>query len=76
MELNFIKQYIENKFDEGLIGTEIAEQLGVSVSMISSYRNHKYNPSLKVAKTVYRDDNVVLHPYSEDSLKFEMKESK
>jgi len=73
MELYFVKQLIEKKFDEGCTGYQIAEQLGVSVSMISSYRHHKYNPSLKVAKKVYMDESIVLHPYSESSLKFEIK---
>lgn len=51
---------------------EIADFLGVSVSMVSSYKLHSYNPSLTVAKTVYEKSGIVLHPFAELSLKKEL----
>ena len=73
MKLNFIKDYVDKRIDEdGEKGSEVAESIGISTSMVSSYKNHKYNPSLSVAKKVYLRDNIVLHPFSEESLKFEI----
>ena len=58
--------------DDGASSYEIAELLGVSVSMVSGYKLHQYNPSLEVAKNVYKKTNVVLHPFAEQSLKLEL----
>lgn len=69
--MRFIKEYIE----EQLITYEskdLAPRLGVSISMLSSYKRQGYNPSITVAKAVYTLDKVVLHPFSEESLQFEI----
>ena len=68
----FIKDLIEGMIEEGKNSYEVAEFLQVSVSMVSSYKLHKYNPSLTVAKTVYSKTEIVLHPFAEQSLKFEI----
>jgi len=70
--MQFIQTYIETLTNKGLIGRDIAKKLDVSVSMVSSYKLHNYNPSLIVAKKVYKEENIVLHPYSEESLKYEI----
>jgi transcriptional regulator with XRE-family HTH domain len=72
----FIKDYIAERLEGGDLGYVIAEALGVSVSMVSSYKLGGYNPSLSVAKTVYRQEGIVLHPFSEESLKVELSKDK
>jgi ribosome-binding protein aMBF1 (putative translation factor) len=71
--LRFIKEYILEQltiYDS----IELAKRLKVSVAMLSSYKTQNYKPSITVAKTVYQLNGVVLHPFSEDSLKFEIGE--
>ena len=71
--MRFIKEYILEQltiYDS----IELAKRLKVSVAMLSSYKTQNYKPSITVAKTVYQLDGVVLHPFSEDSLKFEIGE--
>ena len=70
-KLRFIKEYIEEKL-LNIDTRDLSKELGVSVAMISNYKHQGYNPSLPVAKKVYTTDNVVLHPFSEESLKFEI----
>ncbi len=43
--------------------------------MLSSYKK-SYRPSLDVAKRIYATDNVVLHPFAEESLKHEINKGK
>ena len=69
--MRFVKQYILEQL-EIYESKELAPRLGVSISMLSSYKCQGYNPSLTVAKTVYTLDKVVLHPFSEESLQFEL----
>lgn len=68
-----VQDYIKELEAEGLKTTEIAIRLGVSQPMVSSYRTEGFNCNLKTAKFVYRDYGVVLHPFAEESLKFELK---
>jgi len=72
----FVKDYVEELFSSGKSGNEIANDMSISVSMVSSYRRQHYNPSLTVAKTVYEQTKVVLHPFSEESLQFELSKRK
>jgi len=67
-----IAEYVAQLVDNGIQGIEIAEKLGVSVSMVSSYKGGSYNPSLTVAKRVYLDEGLVFHPFSENGLKHEI----
>ncbi len=71
-----IKSFLVMLQEQKLSNYEIADILGTSVAMVSNYRNHKYNPSLDVAKRVYKYANVTLHPFSEDSLKIEIAKDK
>jgi len=68
----FIKEYVASQLEE-ITSIELAEKLGVSVSMISAYKK-SYNPSLAVAIRAYTADIVVLHPFAEESLKYELGE--
>jgi len=65
-----IQDYIVEQL-ETLDSKAVADKLQVSLSMISSYKK-AYNPSLEVAKRVYKEDGVALHPYSEAALKYEI----
>lgn len=65
-----IQDYIAGQLEE-ITSIELKTKLGVSLSMLSSYKK-SYNPSLEVAKRVYKIDKVVLHPYAEESLKYEL----
>lgn len=67
-----VQDYIKQLEAEGLKSTEIATMLGVSQPMVSSYRTEGFNCNLKTAKYVYRDYRVVLHPFAEESLEFEL----
>ena len=73
--MTFIKDYLEEK-EKTFSNNEIAKQLGVSVAMISSYKRQGFYPSLRVAMRVYDLDGVVLHPFSEESLKYELEKEK
>jgi len=67
-----VQAYIQSLEDEGLNGREIAEKLGVSTSMISTYKHNDYNPSISVAKKVFKDENITLHPFATESLELEL----
>jgi len=71
--MQFIEEYVNTLVDDNKQGFEIAERLGVSVSMVSSYKKGEYNPSITVAMYVYKNEGIVFHPFSEESLKFEIK---
>ena len=70
-----IKEYIKLKEDSGATNIEIAEVLGVCDAMVSSYKK-KYVASLNVAKEVYKAESIVLHPFSEEALKYEIEKDK
>jgi predicted transcriptional regulator len=54
---------------------EIAKELGVSMPMVSQYKKG-FNASLEVAKRVYKEKGIVLHPFSKESLQYEIKKEK
>lgn len=73
MALAFIHTYIEQKLEDGMLNKDIAKELSLTPAMVGQYRLKRgYNPSLTVAKRVYTIDNIVLHPYSEESLQWEI----
>lgn len=72
----FIEDFVNQMFDEGKLGREIAYELNVSVSMVSAYRQGSYKPSLDVAKYVFEKHNIVLHPFSEEGLEYELNRSR
>ena len=68
-----ISDYIQSKLDTGMANKEIAAELDLTVAMVGQYRLKRgYNASLSTAKKVYATDKVVLHPFSEESLKYEL----
>ena len=69
----FIEDYIQDKIESGLLTKEIAKELNITSAMVGQYKlRHGYRPSLTVAKKAYENDGVVLHPFSEESLKWEL----
>jgi len=66
-----VQEYVQTQLEE-LNSPELAHKMGVSLSMLSAYKK-SYKPSLDVAIRVYKSDKIVLHPFSEESLKFEVK---
>lgn len=75
MGLQFIKDYVYQELNE-FTSQQLANRLNISVAMLSSYKTQGYNPSISVAMIVYKLDNTVLHPFSEESLKFEIEKRK
>lgn len=73
--MKFVKDYVEEKLTN-YTTTDVADMLGISVSMITAYKRYDYNASLDVAKRVYALDGVVLHPFSEASIKYEIAKDK
>ena len=73
--MKFVKDYVEEKLTN-YTTTDVADMLGISISMITAYKRYDYNASLDVAKRVYELDGVVLHPFSEASIKFELSKDK
>jgi len=67
-----IQTLIQEMKDNGMKGHEIANDLGISNSMVSSYVCQNFSPSLNVAMRVYTDKGITLHPYNEESLKYEI----
>lgn len=65
-----IKGYIDEQL-ENSTSIELAAKLQISLSMLSSYKK-SFNPSLEVAKRIYLADKITLHPFSEESLKYEI----
>lgn len=68
----FIKDYVYSQLEE-YTSAELAQRLKISIAMLSSYKTQDYKPSITVAKTVYKLDGIALHPFSEESLQFEVK---
>ena len=66
-----IQDYVARQLED-ISSIELKDKMGVSLSMLSSYKK-SYKPSLVVAMRVYVKDNVVLHPFAEASLKHEIK---
>lgn len=67
-----IQDYIAQLEDEKLKGTEIAVRLGVSQPMVSIYKCEGGNVNLKNAMHIYANYGICLHPYSEESLIYEL----
>jgi len=50
---------------------DIANHLGVGTSMVTAYKNGS-NPSIEIAMIALKVDGVVLHPFSKESLEYEI----
>lgn len=70
-----IHEYIAEVLEaEAMKAKDLAKELDLTAAMVGQYKlNRGYNPSLHVAKKIYLSRGVVLHPYSEESLKWEIK---
>lgn len=69
-----IQEVVKRLMDEKLTQTEIGNKLGISNSMVSRYRKG-YLASLDVAKRWYIQSGEVLHPFAEESIIKEIKDS-
>ena len=69
-----IKDYIARLQDEeGMNVSDVARELGISSPMVSSYKTQDYLPSISVAKRVWKNYEIALHPFNGESLDFEVK---
>lgn len=69
----FISKYIQEHLDRGLKTKDVAAKLNITPAMVGQYKLKRgYRPSLTVAITVYKLDGVVLHPFSKESLEWEI----
>ena len=69
-----IQEVVKRLMDEKLTQTEIGNKLGISNSMVSRYRKG-YLASLDVAKRWYIQSGEALHPFAEESIIKEIKDS-
>lgn len=69
-----IQDYVQEKL-RTYTGQAVAHSMGISISMLSAYKK-AYNPSLDVAIRVYKNEGIVLHPFSEESLEYEIMKGK
>ena len=67
-----IQELIFEWEDEGLKSTEIAMRLGVSQPMVSTYKKDNGNVNLGTALYVFKEYNICLHPFAEESLVYEL----
>lgn len=67
-----IQELIFEWEDEGLKSTEIAMRLGVSQPMVSTYKKDNGNVNLGTALYIFKEYNVCLHPFAEESLIYEL----
>jgi len=73
MALTFIHDYIKDKLGNGYRNKDIAQELNLTPAMVGQYKLQRgYNPSLTVAKTLYKLEGIVLHPFSKESLEWEI----
>jgi predicted transcriptional regulator len=70
--LKKIQELIFEWEDEGLKSTEIAMRLGVSQPMVSTYKKDNGNVNLGTALYVFKEYNICLHPFAEESLVYEL----
>ncbi|RLA72831.1 MAG: hypothetical protein DRG30_06975 [Epsilonproteobacteria bacterium] len=66
-----IQDYISSKLETRTY-QQLADEVHISPPMITNYKKGHYNPSIKTALSVFELDNVTLHPYSEESLQYEL----
>ena len=72
-----VEDYVHEKITLGIPNKDIATMMGITTAMVTQYKMARgYKPSLRVAKTVYLNEGVVLHPFSEESLKLELEDEK
>ena len=72
MALTHIKDFIAQKREAGQDLTDLSQDLGVSISSIHYYAKGENKPSLVTAVTIYRKYKIAIHPFSEESLQWEI----
>ena len=55
---------------------DIAKLLGVSDTIVSLWNKDDRNVSMDVAICIYQIDGTVIHPFSEESIKYEIERRK
>jgi len=76
-KITLIEDYLQELHDEGKPTKDLAKMLELTPAMISQYRLKRgYKPSITVAKRVYKITGLALHPFSEESLKYELEMEK
>lgn len=71
--INHIQDYINKRIDNGDKPVDIADELHISQSMVTVYkRDYSYKASLDVAKRVFELEGIALHPFSSESLQYEI----
>lgn len=76
MALTHIKDFIAQKREAGQDLTDLSQDLGVSISSIHYYAKGENKPSLVTAVAIYRKYEIAIHPFSEESLQWEIDNDK
>ena len=76
MPLVHIKDFIAEKREAGQDLTDLSQDLGVSISSIHYYAKGENKPSLVTAVAIYRKYEIAIHPFSEESLQWEIDNDK
>ena len=76
MPLVHIKDFITEKREAGQDLTNLSQDLGVSISSIHYYAKGENKPSLVTAVAIYRKYKIAIHPFSEESLQWEIDNDK
>lgn len=72
MSILTARQFINARIEAGEETTKISRRLGISRSMLTNYRSMNFNASLPVAICAFKSYGVVLHPFSKESIEFEI----
>ena len=76
MALTHIKDFIAQKREAGQDLTDLSQDLGVSISSIHYYAKGENKPSLVTAVAIYRKYKIAIHPFSVESLQWEIDNDK
>ncbi len=76
MPLVHIRDFIAEKREAGQDLTDLSQDLGVSISSIHYYAKGENKPSLGTAVAIYKKYEVAIHPFSEESLQWEINNDK
>ena len=76
MPLVHIRDFIAEKREAGQDLTDLSQDLGVSISSIHYYAKGENKPSLVNAVAIYRKYKIAIHPFSEESLQWEIDNDK
>ena len=71
----FIGNFVNDLIAGGMTHAKVAELCSVGMSQISAYKKGTSNPSLATAIKVYKVEGIILHPFSKESLKYELEKN-